>query len=408
MILPANLMARSMPPMSRRLALMRAKASRRRIVGLPFMLVAAIAAAISAGAPIPAKAQGTGSLDLAGIRLYVGVSQGDLDPNNEQDLRAFAVLQEQIRAIISRLAKRTSDIRTADLSDWKYTDWEKLRPLPITHYIVAHPTKTTFQPDDKTKTALPVIEVEWHLGKFATNQFSPDRKPVYAALLREKTFITIPDSENKAAVWQRLSSEDEKFMPFRGSFSGSAEIAERIVLKLRMVFPEMREEHKYFVDCFDRGAYEGFSRAMMVHLSQFLKVGPQGVSLLPVWTFDSDDDVKDMCRSSDYRKQDNKVHRDEANFWVQARIASWHQRVQPLITIADRLRDDRRDTATVTDPDLGDEPGNAPLSEFCLRKGSKALGVTDLETLTAYIQARGFKARPPIDLGGWKCDAQSR
>jgi hypothetical protein len=415
MMQPENLTAisngtpRSMPAIPQRLALVRAKASQRRIVRLPFMLVAATAAAISAGAPIPARAQGAGSSNRAEISLYFGLSRGDLkNPNNEQELRAFAVMQEQIKAINERLAKRISNLLTADLSFWNYTDWEKLRPLPITHYIVAHPSKITFQPD-KTKPSQPAIQVEWHLGKFAANQFSPDRKPVYAALLKEKTVISIPASEDKPLVWQRLWNENsEEFMPFGGSSGGSAEIADRIVAKLRMAFPEMRDAHKYFVDCFDR-KYE----SVMVHLSQHLREAPQGgalsLDLSPAWTLRRDEDVKDMCRNDDYRKQGNKVRRDEANFWLQGKIANWNDRIQTLITIEDRLRDDRNDTATVTDPNLGDEPaGNAPLSDFCLPKGSKRFGITDLETLTAYIQARGFRAMPSINLGGWKCDARPR
>ena len=151
---PANLTTisngtpRSMPAIPQRLALMRATARRRRVVRLPLMFVAAIAAAISAGAPAPATAQATASSNPAGISLYVGLSRGDLiDPNNEQELRAFAVMQEEIKAINERLAKRLSNLITADLGFWKYQDWDKLRTLPISHYIVAHPTKITFQPD---------------------------------------------------------------------------------------------------------------------------------------------------------------------------------------------------------------------------------------------------------------------
>ena len=55
-------------------------------------------------------------------------------------------------------------------------------------------------------------------------------------------------------------------MRFGASPANSVEIADKIVAKLGMVFPEMRNTHKYFVDCFDR-KYE----SVMMHLSQHLR-----------------------------------------------------------------------------------------------------------------------------------------
>ena len=132
------------------------------------------------------------------------------------------------------------------------------------------------------------------------------------------------------------------------------------------------------------------------------------LTLEPTWKVTRDQDVKDMCKNDEYRKKDSKVNRGDANFWLQGKIASWNDRIQTLITLEDRLRDDRKDTATVTDLTLGDEPDNPPLSDFCLPKKNKIFGFTDLDKLTAYIQARGFKARPTFDLEGWRCDARSQ
>jgi hypothetical protein len=169
----------------------------------------------------------TGDLPDENIRLFIGLSRGNLTSDNEDDLRAFAVLQELVKSIRGQLADRVTDIRTGDLLSWIYTDWEKLSKLPITHYLIAHATK-------RTANEAKEVEVEWHLGRFPAGSLPADRKPLYAGLIRQRTFIKI-DGE-QTTVEQSGSNG-------RIPFNDRSESAETIVKKLRTIFPEMRREH---------------------------------------------------------------------------------------------------------------------------------------------------------------------
>jgi hypothetical protein len=108
-----------------------------------------------------------------------------------------------------------------------------------------------------------------------------------------------------------------------------------------------------------------------------------------------------MCSEPGY-KVSGIYHYDEANLYVSGSIwlhgkDNW---VQPRITISNRLRDDRVKFAF---PYVGggrvDE--TPELDQFCMK--SRELSFQAIEALTRYIQAHGFNARKPTDLGDWNC-----
>lgn len=351
-------------------------------------LVLAIATVVFV-APLTSRAQPAAG-GPEDISLFIGLSRGDLSPDDDDHLRVFVVLQEHVNLIRAKLASRAADIRTGDLPGWKYNDWQKLRPLPITHYIVANPKRS-----NAIKAA---FEVEWHIGKF-----SGGPRPDYVAIMKDRTIIGIPGSDERAALKQRLGENWERYEDFVDS-------ANRVVGKLEMIFPEMRAAQSYFVDCLDPGAdlppaWKDAHVTIMAHLSQNLQndddVNPR-VRWRAVWAVPSREMVAAMCKDLEYQKLE-VYRRGQAQFYVGGGVKLREAKVQPdiKITVKTPLPDDRARVADDVVPEsrAGEIP---PLREFCMSASSPPK-FRDLEMLTAYIQARAFKVRPPPVLGDWKC-----
>jgi hypothetical protein len=366
------------------------RANGRSSIGTVFVHIATAAVILFTTAL--ARGQQQAEPDGEKIKLYIGVSRGDLIDDNENDLRAFAVVQQHVNRIGEQLSK---DVRTEDLRFWKYGQWQKLwqklRPLPISHYVNAHAKK-------KDSAA---IEVEWNFGKFPANDFSPDRQLEYAGVLKQKTIITITDDTKGPAIEQKA---DEKSEPVK--WNDPMESADTIVAILKKILPEMRKAHGYFVDCFKNEVsdWQDLDNKMMAYLSEKLeqKLGQnEGVVLFPVVKLSTYKLAASMCSEPGY-KVSGIYHYDEANLYVSGSIwlhgkDNW---VQPRITVGNRLRDDRQKFAI---PLFGgarvDE--TPELDQFCMK--SRELSFQAIEALTRYIQARGFNARKPTDLGDWNC-----
>jgi hypothetical protein len=381
----------------------RARAGWRNSTGWWFIRIAAAAATIFVFALGRVEAQTAAAPDSGGdnIRFYVGLSHGGLADDNEDDLRAFAVIQDHLKTIKSRLSIKAP---TRDLTFWNWDDWVKLRWLPITHYIVAHPKRKS--PSE--------IEVEWHVGKFPTNDFSANKEPEYVGILRQKTIITISGSDTAPIVAQQDGSPS----PFEWSESAGAMVAKpkekmpvswndwtesagSIAIKLNKIFPETQEQYRYFVDCFRNyvSDWQDVHRKMMVELSEQLAKGVK--ALAPALRLDSVELASSMCSESKYRELDTYHYRDAylyvgGSIWLYGKN-NW---VQPRITVRNVLRDDRDKLAFRQIGGAGvDEPPE--LDQFCMK--SREFSFTAIDMLKTYIQADGFHFRQPIDLGDWKC-----
>lgn len=361
----------------------RALAGWRNSTGLWLIRIAAAATTIFAIALAQAQAQpATGPDSGAGnIRFYVGLSRRGLIDDNENDLRAYAVIQNHVNSIKRRLS---IDAPTGELTFWNYTDWVKLRQLPITHYIVAHPKRKT--PSE--------IEVEWHVGKFPANDFSANREPEYVGILKQRTIIAISGGDAAPKVAQLEGKA-------RLDYDDWGESADTIVVRLNKIFPETRKEFGYFVDCFKNNVldWKDVHSRMMVELSEELAKGVS--ALVPVLKFGSLEMASTMCNEPKYRDLDTYKYKEAylyvgGSIWLYGKD-NW---VQPRITIRNGLLEDRKRFAS---PQIGgtrvDEPPE--LDQFCMK--SREFSFTAIATLKTYIQAEGFHFRQPINLGDWKC-----
>jgi hypothetical protein len=269
------------------------RTDRQNSIGSLFVRIAAVAAAMLAIALTPTQAQaavGPGS-GTGNIRFYIGLSRGGLIKDNENDLRAFAVIQEHVNTIKKQLS---DDAQTGDLEFWESKNWMKLRALPITHYLIAHPKKRKSS----------VIEVEWHFGKFPANDFSANREPEYAGLLKQRTIITITGSDAAPTIAQQ---EENTLIPY----NYASDSAVSIVTRLNRILPETRKVHEYFVDCFKNYIPDSqdVHRWMMVELSNELERGAGGV-LHPIWKLDSVEMAFTMCSEPRYRDLNTYSYKD--------------------------------------------------------------------------------------------------
>jgi hypothetical protein len=334
----------------------------------------------------PAAGPGSGG---GNIKFYIGLSQGGLNDDNEDDLRAFAVVQDHVNSIKRQLS---IDARTGDWTFWNSGDWKKLRGLPITHYIVAQPKKTK-TPSEIEKKTPSEIEVEWHVGKFPANDFSASREPEYVGILKERTIITIAGSDAAPNVAEQEGNT-------RWPFNDWGESAEQIVRKLYKIFPETQKKYGFFVECFRNNVldWRDVHHRMMVSLSDALEKGA-GVGLFAVWKADSPEAASTMCNESKYRDWDSYK---DAYLYVGGSIWLYGSQnwVQPRITIRNRLSDDREKFA-ITQKSGARVDEQPELDQFCMK--ARDLSFKDVDTLKTYIQSQGFHFRQPIDLGDWKC-----
>jgi hypothetical protein len=358
----------------------RPRADWRYSTGSLFIRIAAAATTIFAIALAQVQAQPATDPGAGNIKFYIGLSQGGLNDDNENDLRAFAVIQDHVKSIQRQLSIVA---RTGDLTFWDSGDWTKLRGLPITHYIVAQPRKTT--PSE--------VEVEWHIGKFPANEFSENREPEYVGTLKERTIITITGGDAAPIVAQQEGNT-------RQPFNDWAESAEQIVTRLNKIFPETRKKYGFFVECFKNNVLDwpDVHHRMMVSLSDELETGA-GVGLFAVWKANSFEAASTMCNAPKY--QDSYGYKD-AYLYVGGTIWPYGKEnwVQPRITIKNRLSDDRAtfSISQQSGPRVDEPP---PLDQFCMK--SREFSFKAIDALKTYIQAEGFHFRQPIDLGDWKC-----
>jgi hypothetical protein len=373
-------------------------ADRCRAVGSLFVRICVIATATCAGMLLPAQAQR--SEPANDIKLYIGLSRGDLNADDEDHVRAFVVLQDHVNYIKDQLSGRATHIRTGDLKFWRYKDWDKVVPPQITHYIVAHPVDMGAEVVAKlVKKPASIIAVEWHVGKFLANDFSANRRPVYAAVLKHRTFISIPGSSEERATLRQLRGDtwerDDDLL----------QSAANLVRQLHLIFPETRSDHTYFVDCFanqaaNLPAWKNVHATIMEYLWRHLHNGEDQdapVKWRAIWVPPSAAMVENMCKDMEYRK-DAQYRYNEANFHVGGSLEPMpmDRKVKARIEIYSHLLDWREQLAI---PRIKEQPAEMlTLDEFCLLRAQ----LRDLGMLTTYIQAHGFKFRQALPLGAWR------
>jgi hypothetical protein len=145
---------------------------------------------------------------------------------------------------------------------------------------------------------------------------------------------------------------------------------------------------------------------LMYNLSEYLQQERDTpVLLTAVWTPSTMQMVPSLCKEIEYLKEANNgtFHYRDANFYVRGTVvlSAIDKRVQPKITIRNRLRADRLDLAIpqITEETVSD---TLPLERFCLLRSRRFI-FEDIAALTHYIQSQGFRTRQPINLGNWNC-----
>lgn len=298
----------------------------------------------------PARAQSSSAGN--GIKLFVGMSRGDL--KSESELLAFARLQEVVNSVVEHIQNRFVEVRTGDLPSRKSSEWG-IKLLPVTHYIAAAAKKATA---DK-------IEVEWYVGKFSDSAPSASRKPSYAAVLRIRTAITFPTS-NVGTIIEQLDGGKSI------SYNQPEESSEPILQRLRAVFPEMRREHAYFVDCFENQVktWHDVNATVMWHLSQSLQSGqePGADVLRPVWILPTSAMAISMCKDADYQQHQDLYHYRDAQIYVRGTMLldTGTKKIRPVITVLDNVRAERQKFAIAQIEE--DRPDQLlRLDQFCMR-----------------------------------------
>jgi hypothetical protein len=105
-----------------------------------------------------AQAQEWTREELAGPRLFIGLTRGALVPDQEAHLRSFITLQKLVQKIAGRLKDSVKVIRVGDHSWTGSDDWKPLARRGYTHYVIAVPQEPVYG-------KLTWVDVSWMAGR---------------------------------------------------------------------------------------------------------------------------------------------------------------------------------------------------------------------------------------------------
>lgn len=351
-----------------------------------------------------------------GVRLFIGLARGNLIGSDDAHLRAYIVLRDALENVRKGLEPNVQIARLGDLRAWdEATERPNLAAFGYTHYLVAEPRAGDFPPFGRS------VRVVWRLGELAAGN-SP---PLSFSLKQNEAdwLISIPQRlDNVGGEMRRGPYEDATLMeqPSQSGLPPSPVLfdtshVERLVRILQHVFPEMRTDHQYFVDCIrnrldpqaNGQELATASEWLMIDLSQSL--GLPGSNFSASLKYSALPQAARVCNDEKREYQRDREYQD-AHFSIGGSL-KWHpdastpeRKVRPLIDVNDRLVEIRKVYTSTTRGNYGTGASEL-LHEFCLRK--EALQSTDaLSGLVQYIHAHGFKRMMAGNLARWKCDVQ--
>jgi len=142
------------------------------------------------------------------VRLFIGLTSGDLDRQSDSHLRTFIVLRKLVGYVRDQLSQSLNSVRIGDLDTWEDSDWKKVDRLGFTHYLVAQPTRIV--PKPLTEAA----RIDWSIGKVSGG------RRTYATSFKETTIISIPVGGEKAAIQQTRPGVRNRAVTMRGTMPG--------------------------------------------------------------------------------------------------------------------------------------------------------------------------------------------
>jgi hypothetical protein len=343
------------------------------------------------------------------IRLFLGVTHQRLDRSDAQ-VRAFIALQELLGTIRQKLPQAVRQpSRFGDVPSWgEPEDRSELEQQKFTHYLIAEPRVTSVAGGGGDE--IKALEIKWHIGAFST-----DESRALDGSLKErseipKRVILIPKLESAQG---RLGYERAEFM-VRKSVADSSPgwdkddvnaVADDMVKVLVTVFPEMRSNQWYFIECIrdylSKAELKGMNTDVMVLLSVRLQMKGWSPTVQLIGS-----QAEEICADAGlgYKSKDSYQFK-KADFVVNG-LLSWNEnknRVRPSLRVDSRLAEKR----SIYVSSASEAPNNdQPLEDFCAPPEKLRSLETGIKNLIDYIRGHGLKAGPAASLDrDWKCNA---
>jgi hypothetical protein len=348
-----------------------------------------------------------------GIKLFIGATHDKLADSDAQ-VRAFTLLQDILENILNQMPPDVrNNARLGDLNSWRMpADRKRLEDLKFTHYLIAEPRAADYGSSEKR---ISVLEIKWYLG-----MLSPDIGRAFTAVLREretdaKRVILIPNLDERepgkpryeeAALKQRKGDVEG---PDQKNWGGAdaQDLVDALMGKMRHVFPELRINNEYFIQCIEDVLSDGQLKKANYNLMFLLSGALEVKGWKPTAPLGAVQ-AEGICQDKQFSYMSNPAYRyDDANYLILGSLM-WadptkKKKVRPNITVKDRLVEKRKDYISII------TQGNAPassivsLEDLCVRR-EEWLTPPFMKKLVAYIRSQGFKTEAGRDLEkDWRC-----